>query len=153
IQELVAGLLPDMKDVADKTAQVKVTVGRNIIPDPIPEPSMTATAMSWLGANWQMLGLVALAFASLGMLRSMIKSTPLETTTGQQSRAGIAGEMGVGGEEGVAEEGMNRQQRRLARFAAGGASLRDELSELVQEDPEAAANILRTWIGSPSMKV
>ena len=153
IQDLVATLFPDnMKGVTDKTAQVKVTVGRDIKPDPIPEPAMTATAMSWLAENWGMIGIVALAFVSLGMLRSMIKSTPLESPTGQQPGTSMTIESG-GNEGEVAPEVMNKQQRRLARFAAGGASLRDELSELVQEDPDAAANILRTWIGSPTMKV
>ena len=37
--------------------------------------------------------------------------------------------------------------RRLRRFTGSGPSLRDELSELVQEDPDTAANILRSWIG------
>lgn len=153
VQELVVGLLPDMKDVADKTAQVKVTVGRNIKPDPMPEPAMTATAMSWLARNWSTVGVIVLAFFSLGMLRSMIKSTPLEATAAQQPGEAMAAEMGAPGEEGGSEEVMNRQQRQLSRFAAGGASLRDELSELVQEDPDAAANILRTWIGTPNIKV
>lgn len=37
--------------------------------------------------------------------------------------------------------------RRLRRMAGSGPSLRDELSELVKEDPDSAANILRSWIG------
>ncbi len=152
IKDLVAGLLPPMKDVVDKTAQVRVTVGRNIKPDPFPQPAMTSTAMTWLGENWGMLGVIVLAFASLGMLRSMIKSTPLESAVGQQPGTALTAETGTPAEEG-GEEGMDRQQRRLARFAAGGASLRDELTELVQDDPDAAANILRTWIGTSSIKV
>ncbi len=153
IRELVATLFPDdMKGVTDKTNQVKVTIGRNIKPDPIPEPAMTSTAMTWLGANWGMIGVVVLAFASLGMLRSMIKSTPLESPAGQQPGTDLTAEMGAPAEEG-GEEVVDRQQRRLARFAAGGASLRDELTEMVQEDPDVAANILRTWIGTSSMKV
>jgi flagellar biosynthesis/type III secretory pathway M-ring protein FliF/YscJ len=36
---------------------------------------------------------------------------------------------------------------RLSRFNKTGRSLRDELSDLVQEDPDAAANILKSWIG------
>ena len=31
-------------------------------------------------------------------------------------------------------------------FRSDGVSLREELSEYVEEDPEAAANILRNWI-------
>ena len=39
---------------------------------------------------------------------------------------------------------------RLGRFSGSGRSLRDEVSELVTEDPAAAANILKTWIGAAS---
>ncbi len=152
IKDVAAGVLPDMKDVADKTAQVTVTVDRDIKPEPLPEPAMTSTAMSWFADNWGMLGVVVLAFVSLSMLRSMIKSTPLESRTAQQPGTALAMESAAPG-DGGGEEGADPQQRRLARFAAGGASLRDELSELVHEDPDAAANILRTWIGTPTMKV
>ena len=34
--------------------------------------------------------------------------------------------------------------RRLRRMTGTGPSLRDELSEMVKEDPDSAANILRT---------
>ena len=40
--------------------------------------------------------------------------------------------------------------RRLRRMTGTGPSLRDELSELVKEDPDSAANILRSWIGQVS---
>ena len=33
------------------------------------------------------------------------------------------------------------------RVASSGASLRDELTAMVREDPDAAANVLRNWIG------
>ena len=36
---------------------------------------------------------------------------------------------------------------RLKRFTSG-PSLRDELSAMVKEDPDTAANILRGWISS-----
>jgi flagellar M-ring protein FliF len=40
--------------------------------------------------------------------------------------------------------------RRLRRMTGSGPSLRDELSELVKDDPDSAANILRSWIGQVS---
>jgi flagellar M-ring protein FliF len=33
------------------------------------------------------------------------------------------------------------------RGASSGSSLREELTAIVREDPDAAANVLRTWIG------
>ena len=32
------------------------------------------------------------------------------------------------------------------RFSSSGRSLRDELTELVREDPDAAASVLQNWI-------
>ena len=56
VKESVVNQLPDMKDVADKTSLVTVTVARDIKPDPLPEPSMADGAMSWLSENWGMVG-------------------------------------------------------------------------------------------------
>ncbi len=41
-------------------------------------------------------------------------------------------------------------RNRLKRRPPGGPSLRDELSELVKEDPDAAVTVLRSWIGNAS---
>ena len=40
------------------------------------------------------------------------------------------------------------QAPRLKRRISKGPSLKDDLSELVREDPDAAADILRSWISS-----
>ncbi len=84
-----------------------------------------------------MLGLAAF---SLVMLRSMIGAVP----TGPRPAAGTVAH--VEGEED--EEPENIAMKRLKRFSGGGPHLREELTDLVQEDPDAAANILRTWIGN-----
>jgi len=39
-------------------------------------------------------------------------------------------------------------EARLRRFGGQGPSLRDELAEVVREDPDAAAGILRGWINA-----
>ena len=39
-------------------------------------------------------------------------------------------------------------QKRFSKRLASGPSLKDELAEMVREDPDAAASILRTWIGN-----
>jgi flagellar M-ring protein FliF len=33
------------------------------------------------------------------------------------------------------------------RFRSTGPTLRDELTSMVKEDPDTAANVLRNWIG------
>ena len=48
------------------------------------------------------------------------------------------------------EEEREAPQKRFAKRLASGPSLKDELAEMVREDPDAAASILRTWIGNAS---
>jgi len=78
------------------------------------------------------------------MLRSMILAAPVSVQSQHHATTAPAAEA-----EEEAETETETVQR-LGRFTGSGPSLRDELAELVQEDPDAAANILRTWIGSPT---
>ena len=99
-----------------------------------------------------MVAMVGLVLFSLGMLRSMLRSVPaaaggvghgLDARDGRRSRRPQESEEPV---EATAA-------RRLRRMTGTGPSLRDELSEFVKEDPDSAANILRTWIGQVSYGV
>jgi flagellar M-ring protein FliF len=54
-----------------------------------------------------------------------------------------AGAKVAASDAGLAREG-GRRKLRLKK----GPTLKDDLAELVKEDPDAAAAILRTWIGN-----
>jgi len=152
-EKAVAGLLP-APEVATDTSKpeanklVTVTEFDDFPPAEIPEPGMKEQALGWLGQNWSTLGLVLLALVSLAMVRSMVRAVP------SASRPAAAGLTIVTAEPGREEEPATKEessaQRRLKRLGGTGKTLRDELSELVAENPEAAANVLRTWIGSNS---
>jgi flagellar M-ring protein FliF len=161
IRTHVANVLPAGPDVKDSTSLVTVTTFQDIKAAEIPAPAATQRAFTWLGQNWPMLAMVGLVLFSLGMLRSVLRGVP----------AGVPGHPRAGG--GSAESAtvsmrvtapeskphdpeyqVPREEavevtaaRRLRRMAGSGPSLRDELSELVKEDPDSAANILRSWIG------
>lgn len=144
IKETVANLLLPPEDPAEPaTDLVTVKVFEDIQAAEIPAPSVGQSAIAWFGQYWSTLGMVGLALFSLVMLRSMVRATP----GGGEPASAAAGPPAPGGEaeEESAEEAV---LKRLGRFTGSGKSLRDELSELVQEDTEAAANILKTWIGS-----
>jgi flagellar M-ring protein FliF len=103
--------------------------------------------MSWLSQNWPMAAMVGLVLFSLNVLRSLLRSvpatvqsTPPATLSTRVSAAGSKSEESGDSAEVTAA-------RRLRRISGSGPSLRDELSEFVKEDPDSAANILRTWIG------
>ena len=142
IETAVAQLLPEVLGVDDLTELVDVRVFPQIALEPIPEPGLTENALTWLGQSWQTLGLIILAFSSLLMIRSMVKSVP----------AVEVAHTPAGGSE-SAEEDQSAEQPdapKLVRFGTSGQSLKDELSDLVAEDPDAAANVLKNWIGHTS---
>jgi len=146
IKQLVATVLPHPEGVTDLTELVTVTDFPDLpVPEP-PAPGIGTQILTWLLENWRTLGLLALVAFSLVMLRSMVRSVPPAPVI-SAPQAQVEQHTGGGSPETPAEAAP---QRRLRRFQSSGASLRDELAELVNEDPESAANILRNWIGNVS---
>jgi flagellar biosynthesis/type III secretory pathway M-ring protein FliF/YscJ len=95
-------------------------------------------AVQWTLQWWKPLAGVGFALVCLVVLRSMIGSKTAEA-------------------EPIAASPADKPQAKASllpphwrRDAGVDRSLREELSELVETDPEAAANILRNWIGQTS---
>jgi flagellar biosynthesis/type III secretory pathway M-ring protein FliF/YscJ len=61
-------------------------------------------------------------------------------------RASEAEERPAAAEQAAAAGNPAVPAKRLVRRNNSGSSLRDELVEIVKEDPDTAANVLRTWI-------
>jgi flagellar M-ring protein FliF len=124
---------------------VTVTTFQDIKAAVIPAPAATQRALTWLGQNWSMMAMVGLVLFSLGMLRSMLRGVPASTPESATVSMRVTGAEQKPQE---AEEPVEvTAARRLRRMTGTGPSLRDELSELVKENPDSAANILRSWIG------
>ncbi|MCH8924115.1 MAG: hypothetical protein IIA67_13325 [Planctomycetes bacterium] len=90
--------------------------------------------------------MTGLAFFSLFMLRSMVRSGGGEAPAPAPNRRDRDRDRDDDDEGEMSEEAVKASK--LKRFGESGPSLREELSDLVQEDPDAAAKILRGWIGS-----
>lgn len=140
IRDHVAAILPAAEGVADKTELVTVTEFQDIPGPEIPSPGWWEQLWEFFATSWSTLALVALAAMSLWVIRSVSRaSLPPVAVPGKLP--------GVPPAEPEQEE--SETSRRRARLGAGAPSLKDELAEMVREDPEAAANILRAWIGTP----
>lgn len=145
IQEMVATMLDLPKEAApNPIPNVRVTVFDRLPGETLPEPGMGDHALSWLANHWSTLGTGLLGLVSLVMLRSMVKTAPPQpaftpppanTTDQQASQAAEAANE---------PKPPSLRKRRLR----SGPSLREELVEIVRDDPDAAANILRSWINS-----
>ena len=150
IREHVANLLPTLEGTSAAGQLVQVTAFQDIKPTEIPLPTTGENTVGWLTENWTTIGLIALAFFGLWMLRSLVLSAAVAAPREVASLAQVAA--GAAEEEEEEPEMVKAGAPRLRRFGSGGPSLRDELAQLVQEDPDAAANVLRTWIGNSSNK-
>ena len=106
-----------------------------------PAPTWVDWVLPWAAANWQAVGLGVLGLVGVVVLRSMFAATALPEAPA------------VAVEEKKEEEesqeapppGVITQLRE--RFTSTGPTLREELQSLVKQDPEAAASVLRNWIG------
>jgi flagellar M-ring protein FliF len=99
--------------------------------------------------------MIGIALFSLMVLRGVVKSAPPSdsgaavggpalTLHADESAGGGASKTSSGT---TAEESEEERPRLRLRK---GKSLKDDLVEIVREDPDAAADILRSWIGKAS---
>src|SRR5207302_9043244 len=102
----------------------------------------------WLADNWQTLALIIVGLGSLLMLRGMVRSLPRAAAAAMPDAGDPAAQPRLAVHEPGAEENEDEPARALrARFRSGGPDLRSELRDIVKDNPDAAATILRSWIG------
>lgn len=158
ITKIVTPLLP--REIGENPyPNVQVSVFQSLKAPAVEPPGMAAEGLMWARENSGALIMAGLAVVSLVMLRSMVKSIPSSETnvilqTPGLAAAGGAGAAGGGGSDfgdGDAGEGgptgvggNGRPKLKLKK----GPSLKDDLTDMVRDDPDAAAAILRTWISN-----
>jgi len=148
IEDMVVTLLPEIDRTEDKYPLVKVKTVDTLTPEPIEPPGLAQNAGAWLADNWSTIGMMLVGTFGLFLLRGMVKQRPAPPpaaaeTSGDRPRLSVVGDEE---EEHPAEE----EQARARRFANASTNVREELAAMVRENPDAAANILRSWIGEAS---
>ncbi len=141
---VLSTLPPPPADSTSTTSLVEVTTFVDLPAPEVEPPSFATTAQYWFTDNWQNLGLVGLGLLSLLMLRSMVKSNVPAPAT---SSVALPAAPKKAADEPVQDEPAPEPIILQRRQHPAGGSLRDELTAMVKEDPDAAANVLRTWIG------
>jgi flagellar biosynthesis/type III secretory pathway M-ring protein FliF/YscJ len=97
-----------------------------------------AAAFAWLARNWQSLGMGGLILVGLIVLRSTIKTAPIQAVDPEVPL------------ELPAADPAELAPPRLAndRAFAATASLRTELADTIRQNPQVAAGVLRSWMGT-----
>jgi len=144
IENLVEPLLPGHVEGAESTKYVTVEFVDSVTPPPPPAPSLANTALAWTDRNWGSLGMVGLAMLSLLMLRSMTSSHPRnrDSAVARQEE-----NLGENDDESFSPEKNQGRNSTPKLHWKTESSLSDDLVEIVHDDPDAAATILRNWIG------
>jgi flagellar biosynthesis/type III secretory pathway M-ring protein FliF/YscJ len=144
VQRLVGNLLP--RDAGSTGQNVAVSTFHSPNESAEVGPALRDQAWSWLLMNWQTASLAGLAIVGLLVLRSMMRATSGDVPA-SAANLGLPHELSLvsdrfddGGEE-LQSYGRHHQT---------GASLSNELADAVQNDPDAAVSVLRTWIGNAS---
>jgi flagellar M-ring protein FliF len=148
IKETVRNLLPPVAQGTNPYPHIVVSTYTDLPGSPVAEPSLAATSGTWLAENWRTLALIGVGLISLLMLRSMIRSPaaqPRPATPSAEQHVGPR--LAVMESEAAEPEGAEPEKVLRRRFQSSGPDLRAELQEIVKENPDAAATILRSWIG------
>ena len=138
IQAIVTPLLPEVAAGDDAFPLVTVKETVDLPPVSLPEPQIAKIALNWLAQSWQTMALVFLGLAGLLVARSAAKgsgSTPPEFNEG----FGLELPQPPAEPEEVADDSDS--------MTITGGSLKEELLDLVEGNPEVAANVIRSWVG------
>jgi flagellar biosynthesis/type III secretory pathway M-ring protein FliF/YscJ len=115
---------------------------QNIAAHESPRPASGQDAWNWIVQSpWNAIGLIALAVVGLLALRSMVRPKPPAVDGPAKSVATALDKDPTGAKP------AKLPPPHWRRHSAAETPLREELSKLVEDDPETAANILRNWIG------
>ncbi len=138
IKTAVTSLLPDVAAGEDRFPLVEVFEYPDLPEQPAVESQTADMALTWIANSWQTMALIGLALVALLVARSAVRST---TTTPSEFSEGFGLELPAPPPP-VEKEGEGND-----RMTITGGSLKDELVELVEKNPEVAANVIRAWVG------
>jgi flagellar M-ring protein FliF len=151
IRDAVSAILPATRQGDDRFPLVTVVYNPELSLPELPQPAMAETLMAWLGKNWTTVGLFTLVGLSLMMMFSWVKAqstTEREKQFSQGFGLEVPATMGDTLELGeTAKSESGEPQESTSAFQITGGEIKDELSNLIKQNPDAAVNLLRTWIG------
>jgi flagellar M-ring protein FliF len=136
IQNFVAQAIPQNEMAANVQPLVSVTTFTQLAAAQH-SPSTANRALEWLNTHGLGLATFGLIVAGLFAFRSIIRARFTRGTT--QTSSPVANQPAT---TVLPNETAQHRSRR-----SGGRSLRDELVKMVRNDPDAAANVLKGWIG------
>lgn len=155
VRAAVEGMPVGIREGDDRLPYIKVYSYTDLPLPELPGPSFADTATGFLAESWSTLALLAVVLVSLGMTFSWIRSQkPGEADAEFADGFGLdipslADELSLSsaGGDGLEGDGETEEGRRKPAFDLTGGEIKDDLSSLIKENPDAAVNLLKAWIG------
>ncbi len=141
IQAAVTPLLPAIPVGEDPYPLVQVWDYPDLPVPTIEQPGTSSKAMTWLANSWQSIAMIGLAIFAILIARSALSSGSDKPSPEFNEGFGLELPAMPLPEE-LAEDEMAQPDG----MQITGGTLKEELVRLVENNPDVAANVLRTWI-------
>ncbi|MEM9645520.1 MAG: beta-cystathionase [Planctomycetota bacterium] len=140
IKDSVILMLTDVKAGEDARPLVYVYDRPDTRSPVMVESKATEKAITWLAQSWQTMALLALGLIALLVARSAVRGNGGGTTPAEFAE-------GFGLELPAPPAEEDEEDEEKDSMTITGGSLQQELTQLVEANPEVAANVIRGWVG------
>jgi flagellar M-ring protein FliF len=154
IQDKLIPILPKGAAGEDKLSRVNVTDYPDMPTPEIPPTPLIRTAMAWLAQYWQTIALMGLAGAAIISLRQFAmtasSSNDSEFEKGFDLTLDDASDVDLSSlsdEENESVVHSLEDDPDMPRLRTTGGDVTNDMTSLIRENPDAAATLLRNWIG------
>ncbi len=147
IKRAIVPLLIAADPSVDRNTLVAVSTIYAPLAPAVAAPGFEALALAWLAENWRTVGLGLLVLVGLAMLRSTFRSTPGRSAAASESDSDEPQSLFLATEPDRPDVASRAP---IPAPHIPSDARRAELEEMVRQDPEGAASVLRTWIGNAS---
>ena len=154
IQDKLIPILPKGAAGEDKLSRVNVTDYPDMPTPEIPPTALSRTAMAWLAQYWQTIALMGLAGAAIISLRQFAltasSSNDSEFEKGFDLALDDASDIDLSSlsdDENESVVHSLEDDPDMPRLRTTGGDVTNDMTALIRENPDAAATLLRNWIG------
>lgn len=149
VRAAVATIPVGAREGDDRKAYIEVYSFTDLPPPEVAGPSTTQTAMAWLADYWSTLALLGLVAFSLLMMMSWMKSPVGPGKSDKVFEEGFGLELPALAMDtlDIDQSSEGGQRRRPPALEASGEEIKEDLSTIIRENPDAAVNLIKTWIG------
>ncbi|MEZ6088267.1 MAG: flagellar M-ring protein FliF C-terminal domain-containing protein [Pirellulaceae bacterium] len=145
ITSAVTTIIPPLRAGDDRSPLVTV-IDHPDLPSPeLDAPETSGRAIAWLAGSWQSIALVVLAIVALFVARSSLKAPPSTPTSDFAEGFGLDIPQPPVDELALQEE-MQNAAGAMPTLEVTGTNLKEELNSIIEKNPDAAANVLRSWL-------